>query len=172
MKYYAIVDGQEFVVEVGSNNQISVNGKPYDTDFRQMPGSGVTSLIIENHSLEAVVEEKEGTWQILIKGDLYEVAVDDERSRRLANARGELGVVDGDAAVLSPMPGIVIAVAVVEGQAVNKGDKVVILESMKMENELRSPRDGVISQVNIEAGATVEKDQVLVVVSDKHDASQ
>ena len=94
------------------------------------------------------------------------MAIDDERSRRLASARGDLGTAEGDAAIRSPMPGIVIAVSVSEGQPVSKGDKVVILESMKMENELRSPRDGVVSQVKVEAGANVEKDQILVVVTD------
>jgi biotin carboxyl carrier protein len=50
---------------------------------------------------------------------------------------------------------------------VHKGDKVVILESMKMENELRAPRDGIVTQVKVEAGSGVEKGQVLVVISDQ-----
>lgn len=166
MKYYAKVDNQEFVIEVGHENQIIVNDEPYDIDFRQISDSGVTSLIIGHHSLEAVVEEKEGAWQVLIRGDLYDVAVDDERSRRLASARGDMGAAEGDVIIRSPMPGIVIAVSVSEGQHVNKGDKVVILESMKMENELRSPRDGVVRHIKVEAGTNVEKDQILVIVAD------
>jgi biotin carboxyl carrier protein len=166
MKYYAKVDEEEFVIELGHENQIIVNGEPFDIDFQQMPDSGVTSLIIGHHSLEAVVEEKEGAWQVLIRGDLYDVAVDDERSRRLASARGDLAAADGEVTIKSPMPGIVIAVSVSEGQRIEKGDKVVILESMKMENELRSPREGVVSQIKVEAGANVEKNQVLVVVTD------
>jgi len=166
MKYFAKVDDQEFVIEVGHEDQIIVNDEPYEIDFQQMPGSGVTSLIIDNHSLEAVVEEKDGVWQVLIRGDLYEVKVDDDRSRRLASARGDLAAADGEVVVRSPMPGIVIAVSVSEGQNVSKGDKVVILESMKMENELRAPRDGIISHIRIEVGASVDKDQVLVVITD------
>jgi biotin carboxyl carrier protein len=167
MKYYARVDDQEYVVEVRQQSRITVNGIPHEIDFRQVPGSGVTSLIIDNHSLEAVVEEKQGVWQVLIKGELYEVAVEDERSRRLAGARGDLTVVDGEAPVRSPMPGLIVAVSVSIGQPVNKGDKVVILESMKMENELRSPRDGVVSQIKVQAGENVEKDQLLVVITDQ-----
>ena len=166
MKYFAKVDDQEFVIEVGHEDQIIVNDEPYEIDFQQMPGSGVTSLIIDNHSLEAVVEEKDGVWQVLIRGDLYEVKVDDDRSRRLASARGDLAAADGEVVVRSPMPGIVIAVSVSEGQNVSKGDKVVILESMNMENELRAPRDGIISHIRIEVGASVDKDQVLVVITD------
>jgi biotin carboxyl carrier protein len=166
MKYFAKVDDQEFTIEVGKDNQIIVNGEPYAMDFRQMPGSGVTSLLIGNRSFEAVVEEHEGAWQVLIRGDLYEVAVDDERSRRLASARGVLLPTDGEAVIRSPMPGIIIAVPVLEGQVVGKGEKLIILESMKMENELRSPRDGTVTQIKVDAGASVEKDQVLLVISD------
>ncbi|MFN2135511.1 MAG: acetyl-CoA carboxylase biotin carboxyl carrier protein subunit [Candidatus Promineifilaceae bacterium] len=166
MKYYAQVDGQEFVIEVGQHNKISVNGQVYETDFCQMPGSGVTSLIIDNHSLEAVVEEKDGCWHVLIHGDLYEVKVEDERARRLANARGDLGTVEGDAVIRSPMPGVIVKIPVQEEQAVSKGDQIIILESMKMENELRAPRDGVVAHIRVAPGASVEKDQVLLVITD------
>jgi biotin carboxyl carrier protein len=64
------------------------------------------------------------------------------------------------------MPGLIIAVTVQPGQEVKKGDKVIILESMKMENELRSPRDGVVHHVYVEPGAGVEKDQMLVTIGD------
>lgn len=165
MKYYATVDDQEFVIEV-RNNQVLVNDEPLALDFRQMPGSGVTSLLINNRSLEAVVEEQEGDWQVLIQGELYNVQIDDERSRRLASARGVLGQTDGEAVVTSPMPGIIIAVPVADGDEVQKGDKVVILESMKMENELRAPRDGRVSQVKIKAGDSVEKSQILLIISE------
>jgi biotin carboxyl carrier protein len=166
MKYYTRVEDQEFIIEIGHENEIVVNDEPYKIDFQQMPDSGVTSLIIGNRSLEAVVEDKDGSWQVLIRGDLYDVEVDDERSRRLASARGDLQVADGEVVMRSPMPGIVIAVSVSKGQTVNKGDVMVILESMKMENELRAPRDGTIIQVSVEPGVSVEKDQVLVVISD------
>jgi len=165
MKYYATVDDEEFVIEV-RKGQILVNGELLEMDFQQMPGSGVTSLLINNRSLEAVVEEQEEGWQVLIQGELYQVTVDDERSRRLASARGILGHEDGEAAIKSPMPGIIISVPVSEGDRVHKGDKVVILESMKMENELRAPRDGQVSHIKVQAGDTVEKNQVLLTISD------
>ena len=58
------------------------------------------------------------------------------------------------------------------GGVVNKGDTVIILESMKMENELHAPREGVITQIKVEPGASVEKDQALVQISDKQEESQ
>ncbi len=165
MKYITQVDDQVYEIEISPDNQILVNGEAYEMDFRQMPDSGVASLLINNRSLEAVVEQRNGNWEVLIEGELYTVAVTDERAHRLAQARGTLGEIEGEASIQSPMPGIIIAVPVQEGDSVSKGDKVVILESMKMENELRSPTDGIVSLVNVEAGASVEKDQVLVVIS-------
>lgn len=166
MKYIAQINDEEYVIEIGPNNELTVNGEPYQIDFRQLPSSGVASLLLNNHSFEALVEQRNGQWDVLIKGELYAVTVTDERAYRLAQARGSLAAVDGEVNITSPMPGIIIAVPVAEGDVVQQGDKVVILESMKMENELRAPRDGVVSQVLIEAGASVEKDQVLVVISD------
>ncbi len=166
MKYVAQVNDKEYTIEIGQEGELLVNGEPYDVDFRQMPDSGVVSLLINQRSLEAVVEQSNGYWDVLINGELYEVALEDERTIRLAQARGTATAVAGDATVDSPMPGIIIKVLVAEGDHVEKGDKVVILESMKMENELRAPRSGRVTSVSVEAGASVEKNQALVTIGD------
>ena len=166
MIYFAKVKDQEFVIEIGQDNKIMVNGETFDIDFQRMPGSGVTSLLINQHSLEAVVEEQDGVWQVLIRGEQYPVIVIDERMHRLANALRFHSLDLCNGVLKSPMPGTIIAVPVDEGDMVQKGDKVVILESMKMENELRAPRDGVVTHVRVEAGAGVEKGQILLIISD------
>jgi biotin carboxyl carrier protein len=166
MKYFANVNEQEFIIEIGQDNQITVNGEPFHINFKRMPNGGVTSLLINNRSLEAVVEEQDGIWQVLIRGELYPVQVTDERMQRLSKARGSFAAPDGETPVKSPMPGTIIAVPVKQGDVVHKGDKVIILESMKMENELRAPRDGMVAHVRVKPGTSVEKGQVLVVISD------
>ena len=166
MKYYATVDDNEYIIEV-AGDEIVVNGERYDIDFREVSGVGMVSLIINHHSLESIVEEQEdGTSNVLIKGELYSVKVQDERAYRLAQARGLVQDVSGDAAVKSPMPGIIIATSVAVGDTVAKGEAIVILESMKMENELKCPRDGVVLSVGVAAGDSVEKGHVLVVIGD------
>ena len=167
MIYFVKVKDQEFIIEISQDNKIVVNGETFAIDFQRMPRSGVTSLILNHHSLEAVVEEQDGNWQVLIRGEQYPVIVADERTHRLAKARGSFNAPDGEVTVKSPMPGTIIAVPVSEGTIVQEGDKVVILESMKMENELRAPREGVVTHVKVEAGEGVEKGQVLVVISDQ-----
>ncbi len=168
MKYITIVNDQEFIIEVDQDNSITVNGQRRDINFQELSGSGVLSLLLDNHSVEALVEEREGSlWEVLIHGELYSVLVQDERSYRLAKARGSAVDVVGDAVVKSPMPGLIISVAVDVGQQVNKGDALVILESMKMENELHSPRTGRVIAIHTAAGKSVEKGQPLVTVGDK-----
>ena len=166
MKYITTVNDVEFQIEIEQNNQIVVNGERYDIDFRHLPEADVLSLLLNNRSLEAVVEPRDDVWEVLTKGELYTVKVQDERAYRLAKARGVVGDVAGEAPIRSPMPGLIVAVPVTEGQHVQKGDKIIILESMKMENELRAPKDGIVARVNVTQGASVEKDQVLAVIVD------
>jgi biotin carboxyl carrier protein len=166
MKYIAHVGDQEFTIIIDRDDQIIVNGQVYNIDFQQLSEGGMLSLLLNNHSLEAVVEERDETWEVLLRGELYSIYVQDERAYRLAKARGTAVEASGEALVKSPMPGLIVAVPVETGQVVKKGDQVVILESMKMENELRSPRDGVVLRVHVEQGASVEKDQLLVTIGD------
>jgi biotin carboxyl carrier protein len=165
MKYTATVNDEIFTIEIGHENELIVNDEPYQIDFTQLPAGDVTSLLLNNRSLEAVVAPRDDAWEVLIMGELYSVQVQDERTRRLSQARSVAHHLDGDATVTSPMPGIIVAVPVVEGDTVQKGDKLVILESMKMENELRSPCDGIVTHINVLPGVSVEKGQVLVVIT-------
>ena len=167
MKYITTINEEEFIIEIESNNKILVNGEPYDVDFQHLPEADVLSLLLNNQSLEAVVEARDDVWDVLTKGELYTVKVQDERAYRLAKARGVASDIAGEVQIKSPMPGLIVAVPVTEGQMVQKGDKVIILESMKMENELRAPKDGIIARINVSQGASVEKDQALVVIVDE-----
>lgn len=164
VKYISTVNDQKFVIQIDHEGRITVDDRTFEIDFKQLSESGVLSLLLENQSYEAIVEERDDTWEVLIQGELYSVRVQDERAYRLAKERGSTSDDKGDATIRSPMPGLIIDVLVEVGQPVKKGDKVVILESMKMENELRSPRDGLVTHIYVESGASVEKSQALATV--------
>jgi biotin carboxyl carrier protein len=166
MKYITIVNDQQYIIEIGHEGQIEVDGQKYEIDFEQLSEGGILSLLLNNRSFEAIVEEREQDWEVLIHGELYTVFVQDEQAYRLAKERGVTSDETGEAAIKSPMPGLIIAIPVEVGQAVKKGDKVVILESMKMENELRSPKDGLVANIYVEPGASVEKNQILMAIGD------
>lgn len=167
MKYITTINGNEYQVELLEYGRVVVNGKEYDTDVQTLSNSGVVSLIVNNRSYEAAVApEERDSWQILLNGELYQARVQDERAYRLAKARGELDADTGEVPTKSPMPGVIVSVPVAEGEAVTKGQTLVILESMKMENELKATRDGVVIGVKTSAGASVEKGAVLVIIGD------
>jgi biotin carboxyl carrier protein len=92
--------------------------------------------------------------------------VQDERVYRLAQARGKLAADTGEVQIKSPMPGVIVKTPVGVGELVKMGQTVVILESMKMENELKATRDGVMLGVLVKPGQAVEKGEVLVVIGD------
>ncbi|MBP9501967.1 MAG: biotin/lipoyl-binding protein [Candidatus Promineofilum sp.] len=165
MKYIATVKDREYTIEIDPDRGILIDGEPQEIDFQRLGSGGVTSLLMNHRSVSAVVEERDSYWDVLIQGELYSVRVQDERAHRLERMRSTGLTVGGEAAVSSPMPGIIVAVPVAVGDQVQRGDKVVILESMKMENELRAPCDGVITHVHVAAGVKVEKDQLLVSIS-------
>lgn len=165
MKYSTIVNGETFAIEINQDDEIVVDGKAYAVDFVSIGESNFYSLLIDNESFEALVEEREGQWQVLMHGDLYTVDVADERAQRLAASVGSLVPEGGDLTVSAPIPGLVVAVLVEEGQQVETGDTLVILESMKMENELKAPRAGVVERVAVKAGDSVEQRQTLMVVT-------
>jgi biotin carboxyl carrier protein len=112
-----------------------------------------------------LIYESEEGWQVLLHGSQYVLLVEDERERRL---RASLGGGPPENVVYhlkAPMPGLIVSVSVSEGQSIEKGDVLVILESMKMQNELKSPRPGKISRVRVKPGDSVEhRDPLLSVV--------
>lgn len=165
MKYFAQVNDQRYEIEVMNDGLVMVNGEERHVDFKSMGQHAIYSLLIDNQSFEAVVEHRDGKYSVLIFGDLYEIAVTDERTERLARAGMTATAPTGDVSIRSPMPGLIVDVPVAAGDEVSQGQTVVILESMKMENELKSPRDGVISRVEVEKGQSVEQNSVLVVIS-------
>lgn len=164
MKYVTTVNGETYEIEIKADGMVEVNGEPRHVDFKPMGQHAIFSLIIDNQSFEAVVEQRDGSYQVLIFGDLYDVEVTDERSLRLARLSGVTADTSGEAQIKSPMPGLIVAVPVEIGQEVKKGDTVVILESMKMENELKAPRDGTIERIEVGKGDSVEQNKVLVVI--------
>ena len=88
MKYITSFDDQEFIVEILDDKHVSVNGKTYDVDFEAVSGQPVYSMIVDGMSHEAYVQETDDEWQVLLRGRLYPVKVEDEREQRLRAAAG------------------------------------------------------------------------------------
>ena len=164
MKYATAIDGKEYLVEIIDDRHVSLNGKIVEVDFESIDEQPVFSLIIDGKSYESYVYHGEESLEVLVKGRLYHAQVEDERERRLRAASGGASTQSGPFQLKAPMPGLVVAVPVAEGQEVKEGDVLLILESMKMQNELKSPRDGVVGRIHVAAGDSVEQRQKMLSV--------
>lgn len=165
MKYFATVEGQTYEVVIEGHGRITVDGVEMTADMRPVGRPELHSLLLDHASHEVVVEAGAGgrnLYSVLVGGTQYSVKVQDERARRLAQADRGVRAPAGELAIKSPIPGLIVRVPVAPGQAVAEGEPLVILEAMKMENELRAPRAGIVHEVRVAAGAQVALGQVLV----------
>lgn len=163
-KYITTIGEKEFEVEILESNQVSVDGVVYYVDFESISGQPVYTMLVDGKSYEAHIFQDEDEWQVLLRGTLYTSQVEDERERRLRSAIGAGEGSGGDYILKAPMPGLVIQVPVAAEQEVKKGDVLLILESMKMQNELKSPRDGKVLRVQVSEGDSVEQRETMLVV--------
>ena len=103
-----------------------------------------------------------GAWSVTLGGQPFLVEAIDERTRTIREMTGAGDGPGGPKPVRAPMPGLVVKVEVEEGDSVETGQGVIIVEAMKMENELTAEAPGVVTRVHVVEGQTVEKDQVLI----------
>ncbi len=126
-------------------------------------GPTIYSIIENGRQFEAMVDEKGAHgFDILVAGRLYHLESLDERTRLLASSAAT--VVSGPQTVEAEMPGKVVRVNLAPGDAVGEGQGVVVVEAMKMENEIPSPIDGVVKEIAVSEGQTVEAGVVLFVI--------
>ena len=164
MKYITTLDGKEYLIEVIDEHHVSVNGRAQEVDFESVSGQPVYSLIIDGKSYESYVYETEEGWQVLTRGRQYNLTIEDEREKRLRAAAGGGVAESGEFHLKAPMPGLVVAIPVNEGDKVEKGQVILILESMKMQNELKSPKAGTVGRIRVKQGEKVEQRQALLSV--------
>lgn len=164
MKYITTIADRIYTIEINDERHLSIDGRTYEVDFLELSDQPLYSLVIQGQSYEAYVLPHEGQWEVVLQGQMYEARVEDERERRLRSTFGGLTLESQEFLLRAPMPGLIAAVPVREGQEVPKGSVVVVLESMKMQNELKTPRAGTLLHLRVQVGQTVELNQVLAVV--------
>lgn len=161
MKYVTTIKDKTYEIEIQKDGSLLVNGEPRNVDFLTL-GPSLYSVIMENQSYELVIETHDAGIQVQMRGHLYTGEVLDERAQLMAMQRGSQVADSGEINIKSPMPGLIVALPFGEGEQVAAGQTIIILESMKMQNELKAPRDGVISRVHVQTGQSVEQNTVLI----------
>jgi biotin carboxyl carrier protein len=161
------IDGKERIVEIGDAGAISVDGQPVDVALTQAE-PGVWILRRGNEQTVAQVDGRAGKMAVAIRRagcDTVVVAADVSDARRasiVAPARTAAG--GAPITVRSPIPGRLIKLLVKVGDAVAAGQTMVVLEAMKMENDIQAPRAGRVKAVQVKAGETVDSGRALVVL--------
>jgi biotin carboxyl carrier protein len=175
MRYSVTVGETPYTIEVERDDAhtwlVSLNGTPLVVDRVQV-AQGHYSLLIGETSFEVFLRRtpaEDGNdsqnFEVLLDGLPYNVAVADERRHALAGlAKGAND--SGDATIKAPMPGLIAGVLVAPGDVVERGQRVVVLEAMKMQNDLLAPRAGVVRSVKAEAGQAVNQGQPLLIIGD------
>lgn len=164
--YSTFVDGQEMEIIVHTDGSVEIEGHRFQVDLQHITGNTVYSMLIEGKSHEVFADLEDGSWKILLDGERYEVEVEDERTRRLKALEGTDKKLVGDVQIKAPMPGLVVKIPVEIGQHVAHNEPLIILEAMKMENELRAPRAGVVREIRVALRNAVELNQVLLILGD------
>ena len=157
---------KEYSVEFSDEGKTKgkLNGKDFVWDVIELKKNSF-HIIKDHKSYTAEVvkaDHQTKTFVIKINGNKYTVTAKDKYDELLHKLGMDNGSANKINEMKAPMPGLVLDIRVNEGSAVKKGDALIVLEAMKMENILKSPADGTIKKVSVKKGAAVEKNQVLV----------
>ncbi|MBI4539954.1 MAG: biotin/lipoyl-binding protein [Gemmatimonadetes bacterium] len=162
MRYFVTIRGRVLEVELSADG-VQVDGQPAIVGLVEVDGTPIRHLLVDGRSRRLLVHrDGSGEWRIHVGGRELRAEVVDERTRAIREMAGPVARSGGPGAVRAPMPGLVVKVEVEEGQEVSAGQGVIVVEAMKMENELRTEVPGIVTRIHVVPGQPVEKNQVLV----------
>ncbi|HXC33219.1 MAG TPA: biotin/lipoyl-containing protein [Verrucomicrobiae bacterium] len=167
MRYEIVINGARRSVEFippngeGSRTAFTVDGRMVEADAVRIAPS-TYSILISGRSLEVTFEENSGGLLLRTGGREFQVEVIDPRAWR--GGRGGGIELEGRQQLVAPMPGKIVRVLVTKGQQVENGQGLLVIEAMKMQNEVRSPKSGTVEKVAKE-GQTVNAGEILAVVA-------
>ena len=165
MKYSVSVNGETFEIEVDGDNvragDMTSRARILDLDGAATPLRMLT-IGEEVHRVQLRPSESRGRYTLWIDGFRFEVEALDERTRAIRELSAAAAKPTGPAPLVAPMPGMIVRVNVKEGDAVQTGQGMVVMEAMKMENELRAAAAGTVKRVHVAPGTAVEKGALLL----------
>jgi pyruvate carboxylase subunit B len=163
VKYLVDVDGERIEVWLDADG-VRVGGRLVHAHLADVEGIPIHLVRLDNtvHRVAVQKGDRRGRYTLWMNGFRYEVEALDERTRAIQELTAARSGPVGPAPVSAPMPGLVVRIYVHEGEQVVAGQAVIVIEAMKMENELRAVADGTVKKVRAAPGHAVEKGAVLV----------
>ena len=163
MNYRIEIGGRQLAASIAADT-VELDGRAHTARLGAVGTSPLRIMVLDGKSYEvvAVPGGERGKWRLSMGGEHFEVDVADERQHAIRAMLGRPAPAPTGGKIKAPMPGLIVRVLVEEGQVVRAGSRVVVVEAMKMENELTATTAGVVKKVHVVPGAAVEKGQVLV----------
>jgi len=161
MNYKCFIDEMEYDVTVGVDGVVSVDSEEIAV-YPTMLSSKEMSLLVNGKSYRVAFCHNGSTVDLLIDGQMVEVVVESERDALLKRYGGSSSTKRSKEKVFAPMPALVVKVEVEVGAVIAAGQGLIILEAMKMENEIKSPQAGKVKSVFVKKGNAVEKGTLLL----------
>ncbi|GBD93648.1 2-oxoglutarate carboxylase large subunit [bacterium BMS3Abin05] len=168
MKYFVTSEEKEYTFDLKEENgekKFLLNEKPMTVDFKQVGKKPVYSLLVDGKPYDVWAESQNGHYTVAVNGQFYRVKVENERSRLLKQLTRGAESAEGVVLLKAPMPGLVVRVKAEKGARVKKGQGLVLIEAMKMENEIKSPVNGVIGSIAVKQGEAIDKNAVLLEIN-------
>jgi biotin carboxyl carrier protein len=156
----------KMAVEAAGNGvyRVEVDGETLLVDARRVGGGAIMSLIIAGRSYETHVGGRDGDYRVALFGSAFQVRLQDELASRM-KSKGTATAADRRQSILAPMPGLVVEMKVSTGDRVAAGQAIVVVEAMKMQNELSAVAPGIVSEVHVKKGDAVASGQLLVTLA-------
>ena len=163
MKIYAEIKNHLWTFEKDRNHSLKEKSKAIAYSFTPL-GNNRFNFVLNGKSHLLHLINENGTYHVHLNGTYFPVRVEDERTRQLRKLVEKRTLQNGGQTVVAPIPGLITRIRVKKGDEVKRGDGIVLLEAMKMENEIKAEVDGIVSKILVNEGVSVEKDQSLIVI--------
>ncbi len=161
MRYFVTLDGDTHAVSPTAGG-LRIDGRELEADLVRVDGGRAAHLRIGDRGFSLFARRVKDGWRIQLGGREFHLEVEDERARAIRELTGGAGARASSPELRAPMPGLVVKVLVEPGQRVEPGTGLVVVEAMKMENELRSEGAGVVAVIEVGPGETVNRDDILI----------
>jgi pyruvate carboxylase subunit B len=164
MKYVVQLNDQRHTVSIEPDGVRYENEPTARGELSDIEGSPVRMVKLGTHVYRVVAEKRQGRgrYTLWVDGYRFEVEALDERTRAIRDLSAANAAPTGPAPIIAPMPGLIVRVNVSVGDKVEAGQGIVVMEAMKMENELRATAPGTVQTIEVVAGTAVEKGALLV----------
>jgi biotin carboxyl carrier protein len=164
VKYSVQLNDQRKTVSIDADGVRYEDGAPVHAELSDIEGSPVRMVKVGTNVYRVVAENKQGRgrYTLWIDGYRFDTEALDERTRSIRDISAANAVPVGPAPIIAPMPGLIVRVNVNPGDQVTAGQGIVVMEAMKMENELRATAAGTVRSVEVSPGTAVEKGALLV----------